>query len=349
MSTRKRNFLAHIHPLMIRERTLAPAATFGLGIVCLTCLAVLFLTGLTLLLYYLPEQAVAYDRILHIITSLRFGRLVRNLHFHAANALLIAGAFHTARVFLTGSYKGRTLNWFYGVALWHLILLSIFTGYLLPWDQRSYWAIKVGSTLAAYYPVVGSSVRQFLLGGSEVGPETLLRCFAWHVAAVPFLWVALTSLHLWRVRKDGGLAAPDSSGEARIPASPLLFRAELMVAFSTLAILLALALFIDPPLVGRADPLRPPNPAKAPWFFVGIQEMVSYSAIAGGLLVPGLIALFLLLCPFIDRSQGSGGRWFARQRLSLNVVFILIGVSQVVFIIIGQFFRAKNWTFMTPW
>jgi len=349
MSAKKRNFLTHIQPPMIRERTLTPAATFGLGIVCLTCLAVLFLTGFTLLLYYLPEQAVAYDRILHIITSLPFGRLVRNLHFHAANALLIAGAFHTARVFLTGSYKGRVLNWFYGVALWHLILLSIFTGYLLPWDQRSYWAIKVGSTLAAYYPVVGSSVRQFLLGANEVGAETLLRCFAWHVAAVPALWVVLTSLHLWRVRKDGGLAAPDGSSEVRIPASPLLFRAELMVAFSTLAILLALALFIDPPIVGRADPLRPPNPAKAPWFFVGIQEMVSHSAIAGGLLVPGLIALFLLLCPFIDRSQGSGGRWFARQRLSLNLVFILIGISQVVFIIIGQFFRAKNWTFMVPW
>jgi quinol-cytochrome oxidoreductase complex cytochrome b subunit len=349
MSTRKRNFLVHIHPPMIRERTLTPTATFGLGIVCLTCLAVLFLTGLTLLLYYVPEQAVAYDRILHIITTLRFGRLVRNLHFHAANALLIAGAFHTMRVFLTGSYKGRVLNWFYGVALWHLILLSIFTGYLLPWDQRSYWAIKVGSSLAAYYPVVGSSVRQFLLGGSEVGPETLLRCFAWHVAAVPGLWLVLTSLHLWRVRKDGGLAAPDGSSEARIPASPLLFRAELMVAFSTLAILLALALFIDIPIVGRADPLRPPNPAKAPWFFVGIQEMVSHSAVIGGLLVPGLIALFLLLCPFVDRSQGSGGRWFARQRLSLNLVFILIGVSQVVFIIIGQFFRTTNWALTAPW
>jgi len=349
MSTGKRNFLVHIHPPMIRERTLAPTATFGLGVVCLTCLIILVLTGLTLLLYYVPDEAVAYDRILHVITTLRYGRLVRNLHFLAANALLIAGLLHLARVFLTGSYKGRALNWFYGVALWHLILLSNFTGYILPWDQRSYWAIKVGSSLAAYYPVVGSSVRQFLLGGSDVGPETLLRCFAWHVAAVPALWLVLTSLHLWRVRKDGGLAAPDDASGVRVPASPVLFRAELMVAFSTLAVLLALALFIDAPISGRADPLRPPNPAKAPWFFVGIQEMVSHSAMIGGVLVPGLIALFLLLCPFIDRSQGSGGRWFIRQRLPLNLVFILIVVSQLAFIVVGQFFRTRNWTFMAPW
>ena len=349
MSTGKRDFLSHIHSPMIRERTLTPMATFGLGIVCLTCLTVLVITGLTLLLYYVPDEAVAYERILHIITTLRFGRLVRNLHFLAANGLLIAGLLHLARVFLTGSYKGRVLNWFYGVALWHLILLSNYTGYLLPWDQRSYWAVKVGSSLAAYYPVVGPSVSRFLLGGSEVGPETLVRCFAWHVTAIPALWLVLTSLHLWRVRKDGGLAAPGDSTDVRIPASPLLFRAELMVAFSTLALLLALALFIDAPISGRADALRPPNPAKAPWYFVGIQEMVSYSAVIGGLVVPGLIALFLFFSPFIDRSQGSGGRWFARQRLSFNLVFILIVVSQLAAIVVGQFFRARNWALMVPW
>jgi quinol-cytochrome oxidoreductase complex cytochrome b subunit len=349
MSTRKRTFLVHIHPPMIRERTLAPTATFGLGIVCLTCLAVLVVTGLTLLLYYVPDEAVAYDRILHIVTTLRYGRLVRNLHFLAANTLLIAGLLHTTRVFLTGSYRGRALNWIYGVALWHLILLSNYTGYLLPWDQRSYWAVKVGSTLAAYYPVVGPSVRQFFLGGSDVGPETLLRCFAWHVAAIPAAWLVLISLHLWRIRRDGGLAAPDGSSEARIPASPLLFRAEMMVAFSTLAVLLALAFFMDAPISGRADPLRPPNPAKAPWFFVGIQEMVSHSAIIGGLLVPGFVALFLLLCPFIDRSREPGGRWIAWQRPPLNLVFTMIVVSQLAFIIVGQFFRTTNWAFKAPW
>lgn len=135
MSDRKRsNFLVHIHPPIIRERTLAPVATLGLGIVCLTCFILLVLTGLTLLLYYVPEQTLAYDRILHVITTLRYGRLIRNLHFLAANALVIAGVLHLIRVFLMGSYKGRTLNWTYGLALFALILLSNYTGYLLPWD-----------------------------------------------------------------------------------------------------------------------------------------------------------------------------------------------------------------------
>ena len=161
--------------------------------------------------------------------------------------------------------------------------------------------------------------------------------------------MALTSLHLWRIRKDGGLAAPDEPESARIASSPVLFRAELAVGLLTLSLVIALSFFIDAPLSGRADPLRPPNPAKAPWYFVGIQEMVSHSATLGGIVVPALIGLFLLLCPVLDRSKQSGGRWFAKERLSVNVIFILILMSQVVLIVVGQWFRSKNWVFMSPW
>jgi quinol-cytochrome oxidoreductase complex cytochrome b subunit len=346
---RKSNFFVHLHPPMILARTLEPFVTLGLGIACLSCLILLTLTGVTLFLYYVPHQDVAYDRILHIVTTLRYGRLIRNLHYLAANTLLIAAVLHLIRVFLTGSYEGRRLNWVYGLGLLSLVLLSNYTGYLLPWDQTSYWAVKVGSTLAGYFPVVGPSLKQFLLGGGDIGPDTLLRSFALHVAALPALWLGLTSLHLWRIRKDGGLAAPDAPNAVRVSASPVLFRAELTVAFLTLALLLALALFIDAPFSGRADPLRPPNPAKAPWYFVGIQEMVSHSAIIGGVVVPSLIGLFLLICPFLDRTRVSGGRWFARERLPLNLVFIFVMLSQIVLIIIGQFLRAKNWAFVFPW
>jgi quinol-cytochrome oxidoreductase complex cytochrome b subunit len=350
MSTRKRsNFLVHLHPPMIRERTLTPIATLGLGVVCLTCFVLLGLTGVTMLLYYVPEQAVAYDRILHIITTLRHGRLIRNLHFLAANVLVIVGIFHLMRVFFTGSYKGRALNWIYGLVLLALILFSNYTGYLLPWDQTSYWAVKVGSNLATYFPVIGLSLERFFLGGDDIGADTLLRSCALHVAALPALWLIFISLHVWRIRKDGGLAAPDEPNPVRVPSSPSLFRAELAVALLTLSLLLVLALFIDAPFSGRADPFRPPNPAKAPWYFVGIQEMVSYSAMFGGVVTPALIALFLLLCPFLDRTPGPGGRWFTKERILLNSVLVFIILSQVAFIIIGQFFRGKNWTFGAPW
>src|SRR5512139_3753357 len=98
------NFLRHFHPPMIRRRTIHPLSTLGLGIVCMACFLVLAATGMTLLLYYVPHQGAAYDRILHIMTTLRYGRLVRNLHFLAANVFIMAAALHLARVFFTGSY-----------------------------------------------------------------------------------------------------------------------------------------------------------------------------------------------------------------------------------------------------
>ena len=334
---------------MIRRGTLDPFSTLGLGIVCMTCLLLLVATGLSLLLYYVPHQDVAYDRILHIITTLRYGKVIRNLHYLAANVLLIAGILHLARVFFRASYKGRWLNWIYGLLLLALIFLSNYTGYLLPWDQTSYWAIKVGSNLATYFPLVGLSIKNFILGGEEIGSETLIRCFGLHVAVLPFLWATLTSLHLWRIRKDGGLAAPDEEKPVRLPSSPVLYRAEMVVMFLTLTLLFSLSLFIGAPISDRADPLHPPNPAKAPWYFVGIQEMLSHSATLGGVVVPALISFFLVLSPVIDRSKGPGGKWFGKGRLTLNVIFALIFLAQFFMIIIGQWFRTKNWVFKFPW
>ena len=345
---KKANFFRHLHPPMICPRTLKPSSTLGLGIVCLTCLLVLGATGLTLLLYYVPHQDTVYDRILHIVTALRYGRLFRNIHFLAANVLLIAGILHLVRIFFMGSYHGRRLNWVYGLVLLALIFFSNYTGYLLPWDQTSYWAIKVGSNLAAYVPWLGLPVKHFLLGGADVNHETLLRSFALHVAALPFLWAVFIGLHLWRIRKDGGLAAPEEEA-GKLPSSPWLFRAELSAALLTVSLLLALSFFIDAPLAERADPLRPPNPAKAPWYFVGIQEMVSHSALVGGVILPSLIGLFLFLAPVMDRAKGAGGRWWGRERRVMNVTFALILLSQICLIVLGQWSRGANWAFQYPW
>lgn len=348
MATPRRSFFDHLHASSVRRRALHPLATLGLGMAALTCVGVLLATGVTLLLYYVPDQVKAYEQILHIVTTLHYGGLIRDLHFIAANALLVLAVLHLARVFLSGAYKGRFLNWCYGLILLALILLANFTGYILPWDQVSYWAIKVGSSLAGYFPLVGPDLKRFLLAGNEIGHDTLLRSFALHVGLTPLALLSFGALHLWRLRKDGGLALPPSPTQEQIPTRPWLYRAESAVALQTLGALLILAQWIHSPIYERANPLHPPNPAKAPWYFVGFQEMVSYSAWFGGVVAPSLIVFFLLAVPFLDRSQSPGGVWFARDRWHYNGMFILLALSQIVFIIVGQWFRGANWQLNLP-
>jgi quinol-cytochrome oxidoreductase complex cytochrome b subunit len=343
------NFFRHLHPPMIRRRTLHPLSTLGLGIACLACFLILAATGLTMLLYYVPQEGAAYDRILHIATTLRYGRLVRNLHFLAANVFIVAAVLHLARIFFMGSYSGRWLNWTYGLILLGLVFFSNYTGYILPWDQTSYWAMRVGANLAGFFPALGLGLKSFLLGGEDISQESLLRCFALHVTVLPALWSILISLHLWRIRKDGGLAAPREDNPERLSSSPWLFRAELAVGLLTLCFLLVLGFFIDAPLASRADPLHPPNPAKAPWYFVGIQEMVSYSATWGGVAAPLFMALFLFLTPVLDRVKEADGQWFHKKRRIFNMIFAAILFSQIAMVVVGQWFRTKNWEFKVPW
>lgn len=281
MSGRAPTFLGHLHARQVDRRALHPKATLGLGIAALTCLVVCMVTGATLFLYYLPDRDHAYERILHISTTLRFGALVRDLHYLSANLLVLLAVLHLARVFLTGAYLGRWLNWCIGLALLGLALAANYTGYLLPWDQVAYWAVQIGGRLAGYLPLVGEPLKHFLFGGGQVGPETLLRAFAFHAGFLPPLFLTLAALHLWRLRRDGGLVLPPSARGETIAANPWLIRAEAMVALFTLALLLG-TLVIHAPIHARANPLHPPNPARSPWYFVGFQEMVSHSATVGG-------------------------------------------------------------------
>lgn len=343
-----RNFLHHLHPGKVSRAALRPATTLGLGLACLACLGILIATGITLFLNYVPDQARAYERILHITTALRFGKVVRNLHFLAANALIIFCVLHLVRVVLTGSYKRRWLNWSYGLILLLLILSANFTGYLLPWDQVSYWAIRVGSSLAEYVPLAGPALKGFLLGGDDIGPETLLRSFAFHAGILPLLLMVFTGLHVWRIRKDGGLAASSQSREPLLDANPWLYRAEGGVALLVFAALLALSLVIEAPIYERANPLHPPNPAKSPWYFVGIQEMISHSALWGGVIAPMGITLFLWLLPGLDRTASPGGQWLAVDRWPWLLIFLLVLISQICFIVVGQWLRGANWQLILP-
>ncbi len=208
------NVFLHLHPVKVSRRSLRWSYSFGLGIISVILFGVLIWTGVLLMFYYVPSVERAYPTLKDIQLSVPLGQFTRNMHRWSAHGMVLVVILHLVRVFYTGAYKPpREFNWVVGVVLLLLTLGASFTGYLLPWDQLAYWAITVGTNIAGYAPVAGPAARAVLLGGPEVGQNALIRFYTLHVAALPVLLTLLISLHLWRVRKDGGLAANDRPEE----------------------------------------------------------------------------------------------------------------------------------------
>jgi quinol-cytochrome oxidoreductase complex cytochrome b subunit len=357
------NLVLHVHPTRVYRRSISPTYTFGLGLICFYLFVIEWITGVYLMFYYEPSTTGAYGRILDIDYVVAFGQLMRNLHRWGGEAMVAAVALHMCRVFYTGAYKPpREFNWILGVTLLFLTLALSFTGYLLPWDQLSFWAVTVGTNIASYAPLVGPKLRYLLLGGNAVGSDALLRFYALHVIAIPCFAALLINYHIWRVIKDGGLAHPHENhapAEAKAAAAPqadavvqtfpTVFYVELAVFLALMAALMATSLLFNAPLEQQANPLQPNNPSKAPWYFLGLQEMVSYSAFWGGVIVPVLLTAFLVALPYVDRTPKGIGVWFARERTPIVVVWTLILILIVLTTTIGVFCRGPNWKFYWPW
>lgn len=393
------NFFLHIQPVRVSRQALRPSYTMGLGLISFFLFVILTVTGVLLMFYYVPSTTQAYERMLDLRSSVAFGIILRNMHRWAAHGMVACVFLHMCRVFFTGSYKPpREFNWVIGVCLFGLTLLSSFTGYLLPWDQLAFWAITVGTSIAGYAPLVGKAIKFILLGDATVGQEALLRFYVLHVVVLPLVLTIFVAVHFWRIRKDGGLAKPESeAAPKRIPVQveiqdepaaalstaavavaapvrrftiqglvrgplvkvgkleedtvfswPNLLVAELFVLLLTIAGVLVVSFFFNAPLEQPVNVMHPPNPAKAPWYFLGLQEQVSYSAFWGGIGVPGIEVLLLLLLPYIDRGKQGIGRWFARQRVLANSIFLLFVLVNIYLIVIGTFFRGANWQFVSP-
>lgn len=202
------NIFFHLHPVKVNRQSLRASYSFGLGVLTTVLFILLTITGVLLMFYYVPTIERAYVDVLELQTLVPFGQLLRNMHRWSAHLMVIATILHMARVFYTGAYKPpREFNWTIGVVLLILTLGASFTGYLLPWDQLAFWAITVGTSVAGYEPLMGPTIQKILLGGPEVGQEALTRFYALHIMVIPGLLALLMSLHIWRVRKDGGLAA----------------------------------------------------------------------------------------------------------------------------------------------
>jgi quinol-cytochrome oxidoreductase complex cytochrome b subunit len=203
------NFFLHFHPVKVRRRAIAFRRTFFLGGLTAATFLILVLTGLLLMLYYHPSVPRAYADMKDLSYVVPMGMFIRNLHRWGAHLMVIFAFLHMLRVFYSGAYKPpREFNWVIGVALFMLTLLLSYTGYLLPWDQLSYWGVTVGTNILGTVPVVGDDLQFLLLGGSGVGENALLRFYVLHCVVLPGVLFAGVGLHIWRVRKDGGLHLP---------------------------------------------------------------------------------------------------------------------------------------------
>jgi quinol-cytochrome oxidoreductase complex cytochrome b subunit len=200
------NFALHIYPVKMRRKEIHFRYSWYLGVISTVLLGSLVASGIYLMFFYVPSPATAYTNIQEIQTEVPFGQYIRNIHRWSAHLMVLAVAAHMARVFYRGAYKPpREFNWVIGVVLLLLTLLMSFTGYLLPWDQLAYWAVTVGTEMAAYVPFIGEEVKEILLGGATVDSNTLLRFYVLHVAVLPLTLVLILTIHLWRWRKDSML------------------------------------------------------------------------------------------------------------------------------------------------
>lgn len=400
-----KNLLLHWFPNRTSLRSLSWTYSFYLGTISFALFMILVITGCILMFLYVPSVERAYASVKDIEFVVSFGWLLRGAHRISAHLMVAVVFLHMVRVFLTGAYKNgkavganRPLNWIIGIGLLLLTLLLSFTGYLLPWDQLAYWAITVGTNIASAAPLVGEQIRFFLLGGHSIQQETLIRFYVLHVFFLPMLVLLLFAWHMWRIRKDGGLAAADrdaleSAPEKTSPVKtktysllgitngssvhvsttavdeerntiasiPHLVRRVWLVSLATVAVVLILAFIFRAPLEAPANPSVTPNPAKAPWYFLWLQELVTITtvsigsfsisgALIGGILLPGVLVLAALLWPYLDRSGiQSVGVWFAPERKKQIWAFLAICFAIAILIYVGTVMRGPYWNLYWPW
>jgi cytochrome b-561 len=384
------NFFLHVYPVKVPRRVLRLRYSWRLGYIAAVLFGILVVTGVYLMFFYTPSVTSAYGDMQKLRTGVGFGQLIRNVHRWSAHLMVLVVVAHLARVFLAGAYKKpREFNWVLGVGLLLMTLAFSFTGYLLPWDQLSYWAVTVGTNLVNYIPIGGRLVRELLIGGDQIGQTTLLRFYALHVSVLPVLLVLFLAVHIWRVRKDGFAVVNPSAGvfveEATLPDEveaqkpdqpsesrvrvlgvverqsvtaeerttdeslftwPHLLARHVVVGLGVAATVLVLGVLFRAPLRDLANPNLTPEPAKAPWYFAGLQELLShFDPLVAGILIPTGAVLIIVLLPYLDRNLATEAR---SRKVAILLFLTLLGIA-VILTVIGTFFRGPGWTFVPPW
>ncbi len=333
--------ILHLHPRKVRESTLRYTLTFGLGGMAAMLLVIQVITGLLLKFHYEPSPESAYNSILNLQESLLFGKMLRNIHHWSAIAFVWIAFLHMLRTAFTGAYRPpRDMTWLTGLGLLLLVVLSNFTGYLLPWDQLSYWAVTVGTSLLSYIPIAGEPIRKALLGGAEVGQPTLTNFFNLHTGVIPLLIIALMAWHFWRIRRAGGVIVVEKDKESpMVDTRPHLVNREFVVAVTLLAAIFLISSLLDAPLRDRANPAFSPNPAKAPWYFMGLQELlIHFHPLFAVFILPVAVLAAAVWMPYVRSTDKNQGIWFLSPNgiSSAKMAAITGTILTIIFITVSE-------------
>ncbi|HEV2696587.1 MAG TPA: cytochrome bc complex cytochrome b subunit, partial [Terriglobales bacterium] len=285
------------------------AYVFGSGLLFLFVSQVV--TGVFLAMYYVPSADHAHTTIAYITKEVSAGSFLRSIHAYGSSAIIIVLLLHLTQTFMYGSYKGRReLLWLVGCILFALMLGMAFTGYLLPWDQKAYFATTVGTNIFSEVPVIGNGLKRLLRGGTEMGTLTLSRFFVLHVFVIPALIFFFVAQHLYLFRKAGA-AGPASANpvDPRLPTETFYPKQLVLDMGFALLIIVAVGFFAWrlPTILGpKADPSDTVFLPRPEWYYIPVFQYLKYwkpsIAVIGILIIPSILAILLVGLPFFDRS-----------------------------------------------
>lgn len=327
------SFFHHLHPPTIPKREASFTYNFGLGGLGVFLFLVVGVTGMLEMFYYVPSIEQANASVQTITYLVPLGWIIRAAHYWSAQALVVVCVLHLLRVALTGAYKDRRFNWLLGLAALVLTLFLNFTGYALRWDQDIAWAMLVGTNLIKTIPFIGAGLYSAIVGGDQISSATPVRFYAWHIFGLMLPAFVILVWHLFKVRRDGGIAHTAESREPRISRDELVRRETFVALLATIA-LLAVSVLSPPAITPAADFTSLPTRPTAPWFFVWIQELLRLGdPFFFGVLIPLTALTIIALVPYLmDRSSSGIAIWFNKegrvaQWFVLGMITIILGLT----------------------
>ena len=318
-------FFLHLHPLQIRESSAQFTYTFGLGGLALFSFLVTAATGILLVFAYSPTPASANNTLQYIATVMQYGWYIRNLHYWAAQVMVIATVLHMIRIVLNGGYTGgRAFNWIIGIALLVLVLLMDFTGYSLRWDVESNDALMTGINLIQGIPVIGDSICDLFTGGPDITESTLLHVYGWHITGLPVVSFVFMAYHFYLIRKDGGISCNITDPWRKTVSREILLKKEIIFLLIAASVFNILTVIYAPELGLSPETGHGIGVIKAPWIFLCVQFLLRYlHPFVAGITIPAVILLYWASLPYLDGNIRTQGIWFSAERVKFWFPYML--------------------------